>query len=191
MSEETVLTYLRDTNRPWNITNVTVRRRSARPRRLLRGCSARSGQASRLSLAEVALFCAWQDALQSTGLKKAQIQRALDTLAESGRCLCTARACLLLGALLRRDAAALRAGVARQENGKQKIYLTLQDQAEVPPEARRPAASFRPKARGSGSGSSDGRAQRHAAPTRATAHHAAYAAPARAHELRRAQICAL
>lgn len=26
MSEEVVLNYLRDTNRPWNITNVTARR---------------------------------------------------------------------------------------------------------------------------------------------------------------------
>lgn len=92
-----------------------------------------------------------QDALQSTGLKKSQIQRALDTLAESGRCLCTVRRTgpaprcappLARCALTR--AAPARARVAAQENGKQKIYLAPQDQSAVPPEARAHAFAFAP-----------------------------------------------
>ena len=90
-----MLSYLNNTNRPWNITNVTVRRRAA------------GGAAVGERAARGALTGAPQDALQPTGFKKPQIQRALDALAESGRCLCTARGpccAAALGALLRRGA---------------------------------------------------------------------------------------
>ena len=86
-----MLNYLNNTNRPWNITNVTVRPRGARQRRAL--------PPFRHSLTRPAA----QDALQPTGFKKPRIQRALDTLAETGRCLCTARGRrATLGALLMR-----------------------------------------------------------------------------------------
>ena len=95
MAEEAVLNYLKDTNRPWTITNVTVRRRGARRR-----CALPSRLARR-----ALTRCAPQDALQPTGFKKPQLHRALDSLAESGRCLCTARArAAAHGALLRRGA---------------------------------------------------------------------------------------
>ena len=58
-----------------------------------------------------------QDALQPTGYKKPQLQKALDSLTESGAVTCIV-------------------------NGKQSIYLVRQaeEQATVPPEARAAAA---------------------------------------------------
>jgi hypothetical protein len=84
-----------------------------------------------------------QDALQSTGYKKTQIQKALDTLSESARINCTARlrscSAFCLACVPLRLTRQLRA----QENGKQKIYLALQTQSTVPPEARGAAQSAR------------------------------------------------
>ena len=38
MAEDAVLNYLNNTNRPWNITNVTVRPRGAKGQGALRRC---------------------------------------------------------------------------------------------------------------------------------------------------------
>jgi hypothetical protein len=87
-----------------------------------------------------------QDALHSTGYKKSQIQKALDTLSESGRITCTVRCdaralCAFAAGCLHcepdvQTRALTRFRTRLQENGKQKIYLALQPQSTVPPEVR-------------------------------------------------------